>query len=47
MAIYEMSQEKEKVTTNPPLVGWHIGMMNGRLGFEMKEEKEKLEKGQR
>jgi hypothetical protein len=48
MSIYEMMQEKEKVTTNPPLVGWHIMMMNNRLNMELQEQKEKLEKkGQR
>ena len=39
--IWQMAQEKEKTTTNPPALYWHIMTTNSRIRFETKTREEK------
>lgn len=41
LGIWQMVQEKEKTTTNPPALYWQIMTTNGRIRFETKTKEEK------
>ena len=41
LGMWQMRQEKEKTTTNPPVLYWQILMTNGRIRSETKTKEEK------
>ncbi|THH04589.1 hypothetical protein EW146_g10138 [Bondarzewia mesenterica] len=44
LSVWEMIREKERTTTNPPMLYWHIGMTNGRINMEVMEEAKKKDR---
>jgi hypothetical protein len=42
--VWKMIQEKEKITTNPPMLYWQIMMSNNRVNMELEEEKKEDKK---